>query len=120
MSFREIIAVFFKSHKKHDSTLCEQNAELRTELFWIITQLVVVTSYGRFGTTNMSLFRESNNYHLLLPNKLKERRSHHQKPEITKKAVFSNVKPGGTHPHPWTLNVRTAFLKLFLSGDHFY
>jgi hypothetical protein len=106
MSFTEIIVVCYKSHKKHTATLCEQKAELRTALFRVITQGVVVISYGRFGTTYPSLLRGSRNYHDLLPNNPEQRRSHHQKSEITQNVELSNVIPGGTYPYPWTSNVK--------------
>ena len=107
MSFREIIAVRFKSHKKHTSKLLEYKAELRTALFWVITQGVVVISYGRFGTTYLSLIRGTRNYHNLLPNNSEERRSHHQKPEITLNVELSNVILGGTvYIYRWTLSFK--------------
>jgi len=39
--------------------LTYQHTALRTLLFWVITQPVVVISYGRYGTTNRPHFKGS-------------------------------------------------------------
>jgi hypothetical protein len=60
------------------------DTHLRSASFWVLTQRVVVDSYRRFGTTDLSHRQGLRNpkriYHYMLPNNPEERRSH--KPEI--------------------------------------
>jgi len=48
------------------------DGRMRTVLFWVITQLAVVLSYRRFGTTYRSYFQGSSS-HLLRGGSLKSR-----------------------------------------------